>query len=378
MLYGMNYFIFERVLFFNELLSLIGFQYFIKKSFRTNHRFYYPQSTIYRTVLFFILIGLLYAIISLPFKTNWYYYLRNLSIIYSVFSFFIGYYLYDNQFEFFKRARTTIYGYFLLAFGLRWESIIDRNAYSFWFALIQKNWKILSVLGLIILYILYVLAYTSLTVIIILFFVLGVRYLKTYFQFKFTMLMAVSVFIGIILWALPYLKLYDHGEYNFFGDVEFVYLQHPYFQIDKNSSWRLIFWYRTVIEPFPGNLLGVGIGTPLLPYMPNVTTTDLIFDDEYIAHVIGTHNTFITIFTRFGLISILALFIIYRNVFREFFLYKGYYLNNKNDAGLFLSFITLTCVGLFNLLIESPTLASLYWISLGFVAQAISQRQKSI
>jgi len=371
----MNYFIFERMFFFNEILSLTGLCYFVKHSFTNSYRFSAPRNIIYRSVLLFILMCICYALISLWLKTNWYYYLRNLSIVYSIFGFFIGYYLYNKQFLFFKKLRTTIYGYALLAFGLRWESIIDRNAYSFWFAMVSKNWKLFSVLLLIVLYILYVAAYTSLTVIIILIFVLGVRYLKSYAQFKLVALLAMIAFITVFVLVIPYLKLYHHGDYNLFGDVNFVYSHHPWFSIDYNSSWRLIFWYRTVIEPFPKNLLGIGIGTPLLPYMPNVTTTDLLFPDEYIAHVIGTHNTFITIFVRFGIIAVVLLFVIYRTVFREFFIHKAYYLNNKNDGGLFLGFVTLTAVGLFNLLLETPTLASLYWISLGFVARAIDQRK---
>lgn len=365
------------MLFFNELLSLIGLCYFLSNSFDKNLRLKIPRNTIYVGVLLFLAMCCIYALISLPLKTNWYYYFRNLSIIYSVFSFFIGYHLYFKQFDYLKKLRTKIYGYALIAFGLRWDGLIDRNAYSFWFAVLQKNWKITSVLILIFLYVLYMFAYTSLTVLIILIFVLGVLYLKSYFQFKFIAAIGIIFFSILLYLAIPYLKLYHHGSYNLFGDVEYVYIQHPFFKIDKNSSWRLIFWYRTVIETFPQNLAGVGVGTPLLPYKSGVTTTDLIFDDEYIAHVIGTHNTFITIFTRFGIASILILFFIYRAVFRDFFNHKKFYLNNRNDASLFLGFITLTAVGLFNLLIESPTLASLYWISLGFVARAIHERRSA-
>jgi len=376
-LYGVNYFVFERIFFFNELLSFIGFLYFIRYSFTKDFKFRYPRSIIYKCVLLFILLGGFYALVSLWLKTNWYYYFRNLSIIYSAFSFFIGFYLYKEHWSFFQRIKNWIYGYALVAFGLRWEFLIDRNAYAFWFALLRNNWKITSVLTLILLYILYVISYTSLTVILILIIVLGVRYVKNYFYFKVITLWGLIAFLLLFISAIPYLKLYKNDTVSLFGDVLYVYAQHPWFWIDANSSWRIVFWYRTLVEAFPQNLLGIGIGTPILPYTVDINTTRLSFNDEYLAHVIGTHNTFITLFVRFGIVSTIIFLIIYNKVFEEFFKYKKYYLKNRNDGGVFLGFVTLTCVGLFNLLIESPTLASLYWISMGFVSGAIYERRKA-
>lgn len=376
-LYGVNYFLFERVFFFNELLSAIGLYYFIKHSFNKDFtKLEYPRSTIYKYVLLFILLCSFYAIVSLWLKTSWYYYFRNLSILYSVFGFFIGYYLYEEQFRFFSKIKGAIYGYALLCFAWGAPGIIDRNAYSFWFALLQKNWRLASVLLFVLLFILYVVSYTSLTVIIILMVVLGMRFfLRSYLQFKIVVLVVMIGFSVLFTQAIPFLKLYSYDDYALFGNVHYVYAHHPWFSIDHNSSWRLIFWYRTVIETFPQCLWGIGIGTPLLPYLPNVTTTELNFSDEYIAHVIGTHNTFITIIVRFGILSILLMGVIYRSVFREFFLFKKFYIANKNDLGLFLGFITLSTVGIFNLLLETPTLSVLYWVSLGFVAKAIYNRQ---
>lgn len=373
--YGVNYFVFERILFFNELLSLIGFLFFIKYSFTKNFRFLYPKNVIYRSVLHFILLGLLYALISIPLKTNWYYYFRNLSIVYSVFGFFLGYHLYHQQFKFFNRIKKWIYSYAFLSFGLRWETLIDRNAYAFWFAQLKRNWGLKSILLLISLYILYVISYTSLTVILILLIVLGVRYIKNYTQFKLVAFTGLVAFTVLFVLAMPFLKLYKANPDSLFGDVLHVYAQHPWFWIDPNSSWRLVFWYRTLIENFPENLLGIGIGTPLLPYTIGLNSTGLSVDDQTLAHVIGTHNTFITLFVRFGILSTIIFAIIYNAVLKEFFRYKRYYLTNKNDGGVFLGFVTLTCVGLFNLLIESPTLAGLYWVTLGFVGAAINNRK---
>jgi len=374
-LYGVNYFIFERIFFFNEVLSLIGFIFFIKYSFTQRGIFLIPRSGVYRDVLALIFLGLVYAAISIPLKTNWYYYFRGLSIVYSMFSFFIGYQLYENQFSFFNKIRKTIYGYALLAFGLRWGGLIDRNAYSFWFALLQKNWRLAGLFIFTLIMAFYFLSFTSATVVLVLAVIVAALIIRSYAYFK---LFALIFFLGFVLLfaaAVPYLKYYKTNTTLFFGDVVSVYNKHPYFNLDHNTSWRFIFWYRTVVEPFPQNLAGIGVGTPLLPYLPNQTTTDLNYPDEYIAHVIGTHNTFITLFVRFGIASTLLFALIYRSVFREFFIYKKYYRSHKNDFSLFMAFFALTGVGLFNLLLETPTLASLYWVSLGFVAQAIYIRK---
>lgn len=375
-LYGVNYFIFERLFFFNELLSLIGFYYFITYSFTRDFKFRVAKSYIYKLVISFILLCFFYALISLFIKTNWYYYFRNLSIIYSAFAFFIGYNLYHEQYLFFNKIRNSIYGYALVAFSIGNPNLIDRNAYSYWFALLQKNWKLKAVFGFITLHILYVIAFTSLTVVIILIGTLGLLFIiKSYAQFKLVAVLSFCAFLTIFILAIPYLKMYNDNGYLLFGDVVYVYSKHPWFSIDHNNSWRLLFWYRTIVEPFPQCLLGIGIGTPILPYLPEITTSDLLNTDEYIAHVIGTHNTFVTIWVRFGILTAILIALIYRMVLREFFVHKRYYLSHNNDVGLFLSFIVLSFVGLFNLLIETPTLSALYWVSLGFVTKAIDNRR---
>lgn len=329
----------------------------------------------YRHVLYFIVLGCLYAVISLPIKTNWYFYFRNLSIIYSAFAFFIGFYLYEQQFEFYQRAKKWIYGYALTAFALRWPVLIDRNAYTYWLTLVQRSWRPYGVIILLAVMIIYLFAYTSMSVLMVMVAIITFRFLTpTYTHFKLFCSITLVVFGSLFVASIPYLKLYDDGT-TLFGDVVYVYSQHPWFNIDHNTSWRFIFWYRTLVESFPQNLLGVGVGTPILPYLPGAATSDLLFPDEHIAHVIGTHNTFITIFVRFGIFALFIFIIIYRNVMRDFFSHRNYYYSNRNDLSIFLSFVALTAVGMFNLLIETPTLAALFWISLGLVAGAINNRK---
>jgi len=373
-LYGANYFLFERLLLFNELLSLIGLGYFVSSSFTKSGKFILPPSSIYKCVLAFIVLGVAYALISIPLKTNWYYYFRNASIIYSAFGFFIGYHLYDPQYFFFQKIKNKIYGYALLAFAWRWPFLIDRNSYSYLLAMVQKNWALRSLGALMVVLGLYFAAFTSATVPMIMAAIGALVVIRSYAYFKLLTLSAGISFLILFWLATPYLKLYHTDDTKLFGNVEYVYSQHPLFELDANTSWRFILWYRAVVENFPKNLAGIGIGTPLLPYTEGATTQTTGTTDEYWAHVSGLHNTFITLFYRFGILFIIIIALIYHRVFREFFLFKKYYLHHRNDFSLFMGFAVLTMVGLFNLLLDSPTLASLYWISLGFVAKAINGR----
>lgn len=375
LLYGVNYFFFERVLFFNELISLIGLILFVLHSFRRARKFWLPHSLIYKAVLLFLALGMVHAFVGLFIKTNWYYYFRNLSIIYSVFAFFVGFHLYHEQYAFYGKARKWLYGYGLLAFATAKVGLLDRNSFSFWLALVQRNWRVLSVAFFFVFLGLYLMAYTSLTVFFTGAAILVFLSLRHYASFAFLALIGILAFSTLFALASPYLSMYSVNKDLFFGDVTNVYAQHPWFNLDQNSSWRLIFWYRLVVEAFPTTLVGIGLGTPLLPYHPVVTTTDLGYPDEYIAHVIGAHNSFITLYARLGLLAIVFLTMIYHRALKEFFRFKSYYLTNRNDGGIFLAFVAITVVALFNLVIESPTLASLYWFSVGLVARAIYARQ---
>lgn len=373
-LYAANYFLFERILLFNELLSLIGVGYFVSSSFTKSGQFILPRSAIYKCVLAFIGLGIFYAFISLRLKTNWYYYFRNASIIYSAFGFFIGYHLYTPQYFFFQKIKNKIYGYALVALAWRWPFLIDRNSYSYLLAVVQKKWTLHSLGLLMVVLVLYFAAFTSATVPMIMAAIGALVVIRSYAYFKLLTLSAGVAFVIFFSLAVPYLKLYHTDSTKLFGNVEYVYSQHPLFQLDANTSWRFILWYRAVVENFPNNLTGIGIGTPLLPYTEGATTQTTGTTDEYWAHVSGLHNTFITLFYRFGILFIVIIALIYRQVMREFFIHKKYYLHHRNDFSLFIGFVVLTMVGLFNLLLDSPTLASLYWVSLGFVAKAINVR----
>jgi O-antigen ligase len=168
--------------------------------------------------------------------------------------------------------------------------------------------------------------------------------------------------------------MYKDGEYHLFGNVQKVYADNLVLQIDYNSSWRAILWYRSLVEKFPENLLGIGFGTPILEYKEKRNSADSDYDDEHDAHVIGMHNTYITLFVRLGIFYLFIIILIFNCVFKEFYRYRNYYFQ-VNQIRIFLFFFSVAIIGLFNLIKESPIGASLFWVSLGFVAKAIENRK---
>ncbi len=229
---------------------------------------------------------------------------------------------------------------------------------------------------ILVLNVIYAFTYDSLTVIIITLVLAGIELARRYIYLKVLLSAGLVLFLAVFIQLMPYLKLYRSGPYHLFGNVKLVYHQIWLLSLDGNTTWRAVLWYRLLAEKFPENMLGIGMGTPLIEYRPGLNTTESEYDDEYNAHVFGLHNTYLTLFVRLGFLYLILVLLIYDSVLREYYWYRKYYKYN-NYYYFFWSFFAITGVGLFNLLLESPTVASLYWISLGFVAKVIYNRRES-
>jgi hypothetical protein len=373
-LYSLNHYIFERRFYFNELLSLSGLLLLLFNSISFKESF--NKSVLFKTVILFVGYGFVVLFFSLYFKTNWYYYLRNSVIVYSAFSFFVGYYTYTHHHTFFKYARIPIIVYLLYCFIFPdQERLIDRASTSFLFPLLLNTYNLTSLFLLILVNIWYSYAYEALTVIVLLAIVVFIITIRKKQILYSVSAFGVIVFIIGFIYFIPYLQNYKQGAYKLYGNLSAVTNSHPLLNADHNSTWRAMFWYRVLVEKYPSWVVGIGMGTPMLPYRKHEQTTETKHKDEYNAHVTGAHNTFITLLVRMGMVSLFFWFVIYRKIIHEFYTYREYYIKNANDFLIFISFISITVVGLFNLLLESPTLASVYWVILGFTAKVIESRE---
>ena len=376
LLYGLNNYFFERTLFFNEILSLGGFVVFVAKSHVRGLTFRIPSSRIYKLVLCLLLLSVFQLLVSITLKTNWYFYFRNSVIMYSMFTFFTGFYFYDYFVQLLRHLRKAIT--LFLAFALSYPMpvvLLDRFTASGFFPYLFRKSNRTAFIGILVLNVIYAFTYSSLTVTIITLVLVTIVVVRRYIYLKLLLGVAVAGILIGFLFLAPYLKLYKTGPYSLFGNVELVAGQHWVLGLDGNTTWRAVLWYRLLAERFPENLLGIGLGTPLIEYQPGVTTADSEYEDEYNAHVFGLHNTYLTLTVRLGILYLLLTLLIYDKVFKEYYWCKNYYRRN-NLYLVFWSFFAITSVGLFNLLLESPTVASLYWTTLGFVAKVIYHRHR--
>jgi O-antigen ligase len=144
---------------------------------------------------------------------------------------------------------------------------------------------------------------------------------------------------------------------------------HPLLGIDGNSTWRLVLWKQVLTDHFPANLFGLGLGTPIFRYYPVEDYNKL----DSLPYILGAHNSYIYLFGRLGIVYLLVLAVLYTHIFKEYFYHKTFYYSN-NTILLFWSFYAVSIIALFNPALESPVYAAGYWLVLGLLAKAITNR----
>jgi hypothetical protein len=373
-LFGLSAPIFERIFYFNEILSLAGGTIFIFKTFKANNKLFFPNSLTYKAVLFLLIWCIIQLFISITQFTSIYYYLRSSVIFYSIFSFFIGFYYYENFKLFLKKTRVFLKLYIISFLALPGSIFLERFTTALFMPLLVKSPnRIFSRVLVFILLFALAISYSSMTVVQVAILLFTILILKNFTQFKLVFVAGVLVFSFFFYNFSSNLSLYNTGRYQLYGQkggIDNVVKTHKIFQLDYNSTWRAVFWYRVVVENYPKNLIGIGFGTPLIYYKIGAHSSDSKHSDEYDAHVTGCHNTYLTLFVRLGIPFIVFLLIIY------YYVMNFYYSNRKliiekNDEGIFWAFFIVTIIGLFNLFLETGTAASIYWILLGFVSKII-------
>jgi len=378
--YALNNTIFERQYFFNEVLSAIGFAVFLKICLKRNGILFFPKNEITRLLAFFWALCILYIFISVLFKTNWYFYFRHWSIFYSTFIFFIGFFWKDEFLKFMQKIRKWLTGiilYFIPAYPPYYMGrVLDRYSAAVFFPFFFKKINSSKYLILLLLNILYAYFFQSLTGTLIAIIIFVVLTLPSYAYFRLLFLVSLVSFLMLFISQIPHFVKYKEGSAgnHLFGNLSYVYRDSKILQIDPNSSWRMVYWYRVVVEKFPENLLGIGFGTPYLPYVEGRDTADSNYDDKHDAHTTGAHNIYVTIFVRLGIGVLFFFFALYTAILKEFYRFKFYYLKN-NHIIFFIGFFTISIIGLFNPTLETPTYSGVYWFFLGLVAKSIHERR---
>ena len=368
LLYIVSPWFFEKKLLFNELISLIGISILFYKKFKIE------KSLITKWFLCILLLGILHSLTSVFRADKIYYYLRNSVILYSMFSFFIGYYLYNYGITFLSKFRSLLNIYIItFLFYPISTFFFERFSMSNFFPSIAKifNRKLILPI-LILLNIVYSINYESATTMLLSGIYFFIWICPSYKFFKNIFLIAfftAAVFFAI---AIPFITI-NPSHYSYYNTIAIyeVINSHPILALDPNSTWRLVIWKQLIVDLFPNNIIGIGFGTPALKYFPIEDIKKL----DTLPYVLGGHNSFIYLFARLGILFIVFITLIYNNIFKEYFNYKKYYFHNYSIL-IFYSFLAVTFIALFNPVLESPIYSSSYWLILGFLAKVISLRQK--
>ncbi len=370
LLYIISPYVFTKNFFFNEILALFGFGTLAYKRFRVG------KDPISICVLYLLIWSSLHVITSLFRMDTFYYYLRNLVIVYSMLAFFLGYYSLPYLSPYIKKIRSFLRLYIGIFVWIRLpRTLFERFGMAVLFpALFRRADSKWMPSVLLMLTLIYGVVYDSFTAIMITAFYFLLFMSPGYRFFKQSLTAVFIAFFLFFIYFQPNLALIAN-RYNPFNEVGIydVINSHPLLAIDGNSTWRLVLWKEVLVDNFPGNIIGLGFGTPVMKYFP-VEDYDKLATLPY---VLGAHNSYIYLFGRLGIVYVILAAYIYITVFKEYFYYHSYYVKN-NQALIFLSFFAISIIAFFNVALETPIYASGYWILLGFTARCIHERRKSI
>jgi hypothetical protein len=362
---------FEKYLFFNELLSLSGF------CILAAHRFKTGADTISKIVLALIFLGLLHAVISIFRMDTLYYYLRNSVILYSMFTYFIGYYGYNYFFSSIKKIQNYFRLYYIFFLLKPAENIFfDRFSISTSLPLLFKKHKAFYTVVLLSFFtIIHAVDYKSATSFVAAIFLLFIYLTPSYAFFRQTMIAGFVIFAIFFIYFFPNFALIHTSDQplNDYLAINRITSSHYLLGLDENSTWRLVLWYQYLVDRFPGNLLGYGFGTPVVFHFPIVYIDKL----ATLPYVIGAHNTFVTLFCRLGIFFLINIILLYTAVFKEYFRFRKYY-EKTYDIFIFYSFFAFFILCFFNPALETPLHSGGYWLILGLLSAAIKKRKETV
>jgi hypothetical protein len=367
LLYIISPWFFEKKLLFNELLSGIGLILLVYKRFRIG------KDTISICVTFILLWCGIHAFVSLFRMDSIYYYFRNLVIAYSILAFFIGFYCLKYLDGYITRIRKFLRQYVgIFLFLPLSKFLFERFGMATLFpALFKKATGRYVFHLLLLLNIIYGVTYDSLTSLVLAVFYVFLFISPGYKFFSQVMLCGIACFVALFIYLVPYLSIISiHYNYYSYDGILEVMRSNRILSLDGNSTWRLVLWKQVIVDHFPANIFGIGFGTPMLKYFPIEDYSKI----PSLPYILGSHNSFVYLFGRLGIIYVLLIVPVYVSIFREYFYFKRYYYAN-NGILIFWSFFAVTMIALFNPALESPIYASGYWLVLGLVAKTIYNRK---
>lgn len=355
---------FERVLFFNEILSLLGvfcLFYFVKFKGGMNRAF-----------LFFCLF-FLYLLVSYAgsgfFYTDLYAYLRHSSIVYSVFCFFSGAFVFWRRtaFEQFCGFLDRRIGILLLTLSVPIQRIFALGVFPMVFAdsggVSRFVWLFLgfSVVALV---------YGGGSSVFALIFISGVYLCRRFSWFFLASGAVVSGLIGLYLvsWdSMQAFLYYRVHPYMLGGVVEYIY------DADPNLLTRLVLWMYSIEIWLNNVLFGVGFGVEMFSSDVVLLSFEEDLKNHYLGYFLGAHNSLLTLLARTGIIGFTFFMAFCLSLFYAFYGKRD--ILDRYQTVAVLSFFVVFSVLLLNVVVESPIYSGFYWFASGLAYQALFGRE---
>lgn len=371
LLYALNPNLFERDFFFNEIFSFIGFFIFLK------YLRLKQLDSISILVSFLITYLLLFSLYSFIFlKTDTYMFFRHSVLVYSIFSFSIGYFILAKHFETLNKIGEKIsillLSNLLIGFMFFRASAVATIPLIFLNRFYSKNILHYGIIASLIFAFFYYEGTTQLACL------LGFIYLLIIPDFRIFILSSFIMTALLIYTWIDIMSLMNSQV--MYQDLHSVF-HYTVYDKDGNLLTRLLLWYQLIVEHFPNNLFGIGFGTQIydINKIPSGAVRPWELNDYnkliYDSYLIGGHNSFIYLFSRTGIAPFFILMSIYYLVFKNFYEYREELIQNKRII-FFYAFFIISISATLNVILESSIHASLYWILLGTVTHSIIYTQK--
>ncbi|MBF0240033.1 MAG: hypothetical protein HQM12_20215 [SAR324 cluster bacterium] len=394
--------------YFNEFLSLCGLLTLIQNS----PLFLSKNDIVIKSVLFLLGYGLIYSIYSFFFlQDNFYGFLRNLPLWYSIFCFFLGSSLWKIYLDFKSHLTPLIsWGLALLPVILLQGTRSTPVYILFVKSLRAYDWSILLLL--------YLISGDSTSKMVFLSYLIFILIRASFIRLLYPHVILIGILCCILFlnWSYhEFSDFYHSGSVMAFaegnGQIDLIWKTGEKTDVldqfkknmedssdqsnkilniqgccgnynivseklkitDSNALWRLMFWsysWKHNISTSP--LLGIGFGTPLFDLEQEtwfIWVTNIAKDANF-PYTLGMHNSFIYVLTRLGLIGFVPLLCIYFWLYRVF-LEHPILQTHREVTVLFMGFIFMTVNAFFNVVLESPRYAGIYWAVLGLLYQSI-------
>jgi O-antigen ligase len=136
-----------------------------------------------------------------------------------------------------------------------------------------------------------------------------------------------------------------------------------------NAMWRIMFWsYVFKVHVLTHPLFGIGFGTRLFELGSRFGTVlgyGTAGRDPLLEYTLGTHNSFIYILVRMGLVGFVLFFLISFHLIKSFMVLPRD--RKVEKMPFFFAFVLISFSAIFNVILETPLYGATYWVLTGLL-----------